>query len=86
MGAVQPSQSALNTFVHSLVKGNSLLTEASCLKLLHGLLPLGSLLLESHGGSGFSDYLSTCKHLAGFSAGQGHVDLFQAATEWLKLM
>lgn len=86
VSAILPCHSALNTFVHALVKGSNLLTEAACLKLLRGLLPLGSLLLQSHNGSGFSDYLSMCRYLAGFSVGQGHVDLFQAGTEWLKLM
>ena len=86
MNAVQLCHSALNTFVQSLAKGNNLLSEAASLMFLRGLLPLGSVLLQSHDGTGFSDYFSTCKCLAGFSAGQGHVDLFQAATEWLKLM
>ncbi|XP_019625025.1 PREDICTED: E3 ubiquitin-protein ligase UBR4-like [Branchiostoma belcheri] len=75
-------QVLLQTLTSHLVKDTFSLGEDVGQTLLRALLPMGTQMLQD-GGTGFTDLLIVMATLAGAGSGTGHVQLFQAAIDWI---
>lgn len=83
---VQENSQLLQSLTNFLVKQSSNVSEEVAITILRALLPLGSHILSPPlEGVGFNELMSIMTMLADGGNGRGHIYLFPAAADWVKL-
>lgn len=83
---VQENSQLLQALTTFIVKQNSNVSEEVAVTILKALLPLGSQILSSPlEGEGFTDLMVVMTMLANGGTGKGHMHLFPAACDWVKI-
>lgn len=83
---VQENSQLLQSLTNFLVKQSSNVSEEVAITILRALLPLGSHILSPPlEGVGFTELMAIMTMLADGGNGRGHIYLFPAAADWVKL-